>query len=256
MAKLSQKQLNYYDELLKKKRQVEKKLVRYRKKQEQKGGRLPPLILPDSPEGTSKRVNWRALKRRMGAERFRKMLSEWNKLYGEGINSYLRETLKRGYMELWRDLISRLSEGIEPKGRFFTKEQMDAVSSDIARYMKTYNRLQWLSPSMFHYLHHKGMIIGFKEIYNEAMSLTGLQFNYLEEQNEMLDISKIVRSKEDIAHFMTKREFNSLMRKEHPEWYMSYEDKQGSVHHTLRKSRKVREAYEKEKSKVDIDEID
>lgn len=172
MRKPSQHTIDLYNQLVERQNEVRKTLKKIHKRAEEAlgAGRLPSLVMPTRThklrtnqfEGLSPKELQRRLKK------FWTKYREAKALFGAGLRSYLAHTVKRGYVDLWREqLQSQLGlEGEGYNGRFTDLQMKEASESD-RLFMEAYNRMISLPAEMFYVMLMRGEIIQFQFIYQE-----------------------------------------------------------------------------------------
>lgn len=183
-------QLDVYEELLKEQNKVRREILRRRVKieRERKGQRLPDLVIP-------KRAKIKKLKtyRFKSFREYQSKVRELKRLYGRGIASYYKYTLKNNFLEAYRNMIQgamesegnyRTSYEPETMGGYYSKEQIEEAG-DIGKYMRLYNQYLAMPSEKFQDMYDRGYIVPIRYIYQEMISGTKSQsVSFLEEQKE------------------------------------------------------------------------
>lgn len=202
MAKLrkpSQHSIDLYNKLVQQQNEVRKKLRAMHIKAEETlgAGRLPALVMPKSARKIKKSqfqgLTPEQLRARLKA--YWKKYKEMKLLFAKGINSYLKNTVFKGYKELWqgKDGINEL-----PKGRFgrYTKEQIE--NSQLGSFMELYNQLFTRGVDFFMALLYTGKVLEFKVIYDE-LNGKGRGFTYVEQQADMLKVYNSPKARTELV---------------------------------------------------------
>ena len=182
LRKPSQHTVDLYNQLVAQQNRVRKQLLRIHKRAEETipTGRLPALIIPKKARRISMRdfdVDKMSLKRKLQA--FWRKYKEAKAFFGQGIKSYLSETLKKGYMDLWRTRMREdmglIPEYYEGYGRF-SALQLKEMTEDERRIAELYNYLVMLSPEVFLALLYRGKLLQFQFIYEEMKGLKDREY--------------------------------------------------------------------------------
>lgn len=183
----SQKSIDLYNRLVAEQNKVRKTLRKIHKNAEESigAGRLPALVVPKKARKITQRffdVDKSKLAQRV--KEYWKKLKDMKLHFMRGIESYLAETVMKGYKELWLD--SQYGIGEEPEGYFgrFSEEQIR--NSDNPNAMRSYNALFTNGAQFFLALLYSDKIIPFKYIYMELQGIGGREYSYLEQQVDIL----------------------------------------------------------------------
>lgn len=180
LRKPSQHTIDLYNQLVAQQNKVRKQLLRIHKKAEETipTGRLPALIIPKKARRISARdfdVDKMSLKRKLQA--FWNRYKQAKEFFGQGIKSYLSQTVKYGYIGLWLERMN-VEMGLIPEGNqherkdgvisgYFTPQQLKEMNEDQRRIAEIYNFLYRLSPEVFLALLYRGRLLQFQFIYEE-----------------------------------------------------------------------------------------
>lgn len=193
LRKPSQHTVDLYNQLVAQQNRVRKQLLRIHKRAEETipTGRLPALIIPKKARRISMRdfdVDKMSLKRKLQA--FWRKYKEAKAFFGQGIKSYLSETLKKGYMDLWRTRMREdmglIPEYYEGYGRF-SALQLKEMTEDERRIAELYNYLVMLSPEVFLALLYRGKLLQFQFIYEEMKGIKDREYSWLSQQEDLLE---------------------------------------------------------------------
>jgi len=194
MAKLrrpSQRSIDIYNQLVEQQNKVRKSLLKLHKEAEERlgVGRLPALVIPKRArkirnifnQGLSKVE----LRRRLQA--FWRRYRQSKDLFSQGMSSYIKNTVMKGYKDLW--INNQYGIGEAPNGAFgrYSKEQIEY--SDKGDYMEVYNQLFTHGSDFFLALLYSNRIVEFKYIYADFKGDVERNY-YVEQQLEMVrDVS-------------------------------------------------------------------
>ena len=178
VRKPSQRTIDIYNELVSKQNKVRRALRKMHLHAEEVTpvGRLPALVIPKS----AKKINKNTFAD-MGSYALKKWWAKYKvakTLFSEGIKSYLKETVFKGYKELWSG-VNGIGE--EPKGKFGRYSQEQILYSDNSRAMEVYNALFTHGVDFFMALLYTGKVTEFKYIYDDLMGKVEKN-SYLEQQ--------------------------------------------------------------------------
>lgn len=195
----SLEQLETYANLLKERNKVRRKILRNRLKEEsykRKGVTLPDLVVPKYVR-IKKNIR---LYRFKDYREYRTKIKELKRVYGQGIESYYKETYKRNILEGWRNAIETAMkengyigdfDKIKPESHgYYTREQIENAG-DLGEYLELYNRLQAMNAQKFQDMYANGYITPLKYIYREMLqgvAKGSYQISFLDEQHSLIEI--------------------------------------------------------------------
>lgn len=206
----SQKQLQLYDELLKRQNITRKRLLRRRRIIEEEGsfGRpLPDLIIP------MKAKRHRNISRYASYfdsyEDYRNKIRALQQLYGKGKEdptfSFYRSTYRNEILGLIKGWIGDyLNFAEKPKGFFgkYSEEQIQFVNQigeDAGKFLELYNKMISLSLGEFMSMYDRGFIPRLKYIYDEIRNVSSIEFSYVDEfLDSYSDFRKQVRENQNV----------------------------------------------------------
>lgn len=205
----SQKQLQLYDELLKRQNITRKRLLRRRRIIEERGGSgrpLPDLVLPMKAKRSrdiSRYANYFD-----SYEDYRNKMRALRELYG-GKGSpelgFYRSAYKRNILDHikgWIEDYLNFSE--KPKGYFgkYSEEQIliaNQIADDGGKFLELYNKMISLSTAEFMAMYDTGMIPKLKYIYDEIRNVGSISFSYVDEfLDSYSDFKRQVRDQKNL----------------------------------------------------------
>lgn len=193
MAKLrrpSQRTIDIYNQLVEQQNRVRKTLLKMHKQAEEtlKVGRLPALVIPRKAR-KYRNIFSQGLSKAELSRRLKKFWSSYRRakeLFSGGLNTYLAETVMKGYMDIWVN--NQYGIGVEPEGRrrngvkAYSKEQIEY--SDMGDAMEAYNAMFTHGVDFFMALLYTGRIIEFKFIYADFKGDVDKNY-YVSQQTEI-----------------------------------------------------------------------
>ena len=207
----SLKQLSLYDELLKRQNLTRKRLLKRRRKAEEKGssfGRpLPDLVLP--MKARRYRDITRYAPRFDSYEDYRNKIRALQNLYG-GKGSpelqWYRENYRKNILGIIKGWIQdELNFNYKPEGYFgkYSEEQIqmaNQVANDGGRFLDLYNKMISLSMGEFMTMYDSGFFPKLKYIYEEMKGIGGIEFSYVDEfLDSYKDFRRQVREQSNIT---------------------------------------------------------
>lgn len=183
---ITKRDISIYRELTEQVKTLRKVLKkRYRKLEKEVGvGRLPALVLPESPKPVS-RINWRKLR----YQQYQAKIKALRLIVAGGLRGWYKRMYKDKILELWREnLIGDHPEGgINGRiksGWYYSDEQIEDADEKTARFMLIYNRLVRMDISVFMIMYDSGMLPAFRLLYDAEKG--GFHNYYLEELEDTL----------------------------------------------------------------------
>lgn len=200
----SKHSIDLYNQLVEQQNKVRRQLLKMHKKAEETlgAGRLPALVIPKSahkvrPDNFIRREGMSIEKLREKLREYWARYAQMKKLFGKGIDSYLKETVFRGYKELWT---GENGIGEDPEGAFgrYSKEQIQNADSRTASVMQLYNQLFTRGVDFFMALLYTNKVLDFKVIYDELHHIGGREYTYIDQQADLLKVYNSPKARLDL----------------------------------------------------------
>lgn len=198
----SKHSIDLYNQLVENQNKVRKQLRKIHKHAEETlgAGRLPALVIPKSAH----KIRSNHFSGLTPEELRRRLKAYWGKyqdlkrLFANGMDSYLKETVFNGYKELWS---GENGIGELPEGKFgrYSKEQIAFADEKTASVMKLYNQLFTRGVDFFMALLYTNKILDFKVIYDELHNIGGRGYSYIEQQSDFLKVYNSPKARAELV---------------------------------------------------------
>ena len=168
----TQRQITEYERLVKAYNKMRRQIRKVHKafEREDEGGRVPALVLPER----HRKMSLRQI-RLSGRKLFQLKLKQLRSVVKGGLKGFYKQ-YKASYLELYRTYIIGLDPEYNPfgngEGFLYSEMQIKEVAIDdpnMAQFMRDYNNIVRMNPSIFAFLIKSGKIPAFKKIYEELV---------------------------------------------------------------------------------------